>query len=111
MTMALPQVKNLHVSMTLPEEKNPCSFKQFLPVTPKGSKTKLLPYTNFYVEVLTQYWIKLLHVEVLTNVWIKLLHIEVLAIFPDKTSTLTKLIKNHPQPTPTPSTHPTPKST
>ena len=59
-----------------------------------GSRAKLLPYTNFYVEVLTQYRIKLLHVEVLTNVRIKLLHIEVLTIFPDKTSTLTKLIKN-----------------
>ena len=56
----------------------------------KGDRAKLLPYTNFYVEVLTQYWIKLLHVEVLTNVRIKLLHIEVLTIFPDKTSTLTK---------------------
>ena len=55
-----------------------------------GSRTKLLPYTNFYVEVLTQFWIKLLHVEVLTKVWIKLLHVEVLTIFPDKTSTLTK---------------------
>ena len=64
----------------------------------KGSRTKLLPYTNFYVEVLTQYQIKLLHVEVLTNVRIKLLHIEVLTIFPDKTSTLTKLIKNPPYP-------------
>ena len=61
-----------------------------------GSRAKLLPYTNFYVEVLTQYRIKLLHVEVLTNVRIKLLHIEVLTIFPDKTSTLTKLIKNSP---------------
>ena len=59
----------------------------------KGDRAKLLPYTNFYVEVLTQYWIKLLHVEVLTNVRIKLLHIEVLTIFPDKTSTLTKSIK------------------
>ena len=58
-----------------------------------GSRAKLLPYTNFYVEVLTQFWIKLLHVEVLTKVWIKLLHIEVLTIFPDKTSTLTKSIK------------------
>ena len=58
-----------------------------------GDRAKLLPYTNFYVEVLTQYWIKLLHVEVLTNVRIKLLHIEVLTIFPDKTSTLTKSIK------------------
>ena len=55
-----------------------------------SSRTKLLPYTNFYVEVLTQFWIKLLHVEVLTKVWIKLLHVEVLTIFPDKTSTLTK---------------------
>ena len=60
------------------------------PATPSGSRTKLLPYTNFYVEVLTQFWIKLLHVEVLTKVWIKLLHIEVLTIFLDKTSTLTK---------------------
>ena len=58
-----------------------------------GSRAKLLPYTNFYVEVLTQFWIKLLHVEVLTKVWIKLLHVEVLTIFPDKTSTLTKSIK------------------
>ena len=90
MTMALPQVKNLHVSMTLPEEKNPCSFKQFLPVTPKGSKTKLQPYTNFYVEVLTQFRIELLHLEILTNFWIKLLHVEVLTIFPNKTSSLTK---------------------
>ena len=63
-----------------------------------GFRAKLLPYTNFYVEVLTQYRIKLLHVEVLTNVRIKLLHIEVLTIFPDKTSTLTKLIKNSPSP-------------
>ena len=55
-----------------------------------GSRAKLLPYTNFYVEVLTQFWIKLLHVEVLIKVWIKLLHVEVLTIFPDKTSTLTK---------------------
>ena len=39
-----------------------------------GSRAKLLPYTNFYVEVLTQFWIKLLHVEVLTKVWIKRLH-------------------------------------
>ena len=61
----------------------------------KGDRAKLLPYTNFYVEVLTQYWIKLLHVEVLTNVRIKLLHIEVLTIFPDKTSTLTKSIKTN----------------
>ena len=61
-----------------------------------GSRTKLLPYTNFNIEVLTQYRIKLLHVEVLTNVRIKLLHIEVLTIFPDKTSILTKLIKNPP---------------
>ena len=45
-----------------------------------GSRTKLLPYTNFYVEVLNQFWIKLLHVEVLTKVWIKLLHVEVLTI-------------------------------
>ena len=59
-----------------------------------GCRTKLLLYTNFYVEVLTPYRIKLLHVEVLTNVRIKLLHMEVLTIFPDKTSTLTKLIKN-----------------
>ena len=66
----------------------------------RGSRAKLLPYTNFYVEVLTQYRIKLLHVEVLTNVRIKLLHIEVLTIFPDKTSTLTKLIKNSPSPPP-----------
>ena len=58
--------------------------------TYSGSRTKLLPYTNFYIEVLTQFWIKLLHVEVLTKVWIKLLHVEVLTIFPDKTSTLTK---------------------
>ena len=58
-----------------------------------GDRAKLLPYTNFYVEVLTQFWIKLLHVEVLTKVWIKLLHVEVLTIFPDKTSTLTKSIK------------------
>ena len=73
----------------------------------RGDRAKLLPYTNFYVEVLTQYWIKLLHVEVLTNVRIKLLHIEVLTIFPDKTSTLTKLIKNTPPPLP----DPTPSST
>ena len=71
-----------------------------------GDRAKLLPYTNFYVEVLTQYWIKLLHVEVLTNVRIKLLHIEVLTIVPDKTSTLTKSIKNPPPPSP-----PTLKST
>ena len=57
-----------------------------------GSRTKLLPYTNFYVEVLTQVWIKLLHVEVLFKAWIKLLHVEVLTIFPDNTSTLTKSI-------------------
>ena len=63
-----------------------------------GDRTKLLPYTNFYVEVLTQFRIKLLHVEVLTNFRIKLLHVEVLAIFPDKTSTLTKLIKKIPPP-------------
>ena len=63
-----------------------------------GDRAKLLPYTNFYVEVLTQFWIKLLHVEVLTNVRIKLLHIEVLTIFPDKTSTLTKSIKITPPP-------------
>ena len=56
----------------------------------EGSRAKLLPYTNFYVEVLTQFWIKLLHVEVLTKVCIKLLHVEVLTIFLDKTSTLTK---------------------
>ena len=55
-----------------------------------GSRTKLLPYTNFYVEVLTQFWIQLLHVEVLAKVWIKILHVEVLTIFPDKTSILTK---------------------
>ena len=66
--------------------------------TYEGSRAKLLPYTNFYVEVLTQYRIKLLQVEVLTNVRIKLLHIEVLTIFPDKTSTLTKLIKKSPPP-------------
>ena len=64
----------------------------------EGDRTKLLPYTNFYVEVLTQFRIKLLHVEVLTNFRIKLLHVEVLAIFPDKTSTLTKLIKKSPPP-------------
>ena len=64
-------------------------------VTTAGDRAKLLPYTNFYVEVLTQYWIKLLHVEVVTNVRIKLLHIEVLTIFPDKTSTLTKSIKTN----------------
>ena len=63
---------------------------------PDGDRTKLLTYTNFYVEVLTQFRIKLLHVEVLTNFRIKLLHVEVLAIFPDKTSTLTKLIKKSP---------------
>ena len=62
----------------------------------EGDRTKLLPYTNFYVEVLTEFRIKLLNVEVLTNFRIKLLHVEVLAIFPDKTSTLTKLIKNPP---------------
>ena len=28
-----------------------------------GSRTKVLPYTNFYVEVLTQFRIKLLHLE------------------------------------------------
>ena len=67
-------------------------------VTLSGDRTKLLPYTNFYVKVLTQFWIKLLHVEVLTNFRIKLLHVEVLAIFPDKTSTLTKLIKKIPPP-------------
>ena len=50
-----------------------------------GSRAKLLPYTNFYVEVLT-------------NFRIKLLHIEVLAIFRDKTSTLTKLIKKSSSP-------------
>ena len=32
----------------------------------------------------------------LTNFWIILLHLEVLAIFPDKTSTLTKSLKNTP---------------
>ena len=69
--------------------------QQLSTIALRGSRTKLLPYTNFYVEVLPQYRIKLLHVEVLTNVRIKLLHIEVLTIFPDKTSTLTKLIKNH----------------
>ena len=58
-----------------------------------GDRTKLLPYTIFYVEVLTQFQIKLLDVEVLTNFRIKLLHVEVLAKYPDKTSTLTKLIK------------------
>ena len=58
-------------------------------------KYKHLPYTNFYVEVLIQLRIKLLHVEVLTNFRIKLLRGAVLTIFPDKTSTLTKLIKNH----------------
>jgi len=63
---------------------------------PDGDRTKLLTYTNFYVEVLTQFRIKLLHVEVLTNFRIKLLQVEVLAIFPDKTSTLTKLIKKSP---------------
>ena len=52
-----------------------------------GDRTKLLPYTNFYVEVLTQFRIKLLH-------------IEVLAIFRDKTSTLTKLIKKSSSPPP-----------
>ena len=56
----------------------------------RGSRAKLLPYTNFYVEVLTKFLIKLLHVEVLTKVWIKLLYIEVLTIFLDKTSTLPK---------------------
>merc|ERR1712240_185293 len=65
-----------------------------------GDRAKLLPYTNFYVEVLTQFWIKLLHVEVLTKVWIKLLHVEVLTIFPDNTSTLTKSIKKSPPPPP-----------
>ena len=39
--------------------------------TVAGDRAKLLPYINFYVEVLTQYWIKLLHVEDLTNVRIK----------------------------------------
>ena len=67
-------------------------------MTYKGDRTKLLPYTNFYVEVLTQFRIKLLHVEVLTNFRIKLLHVEVLAIFPDKTSTITKLIKKRKPP-------------
>ena len=38
-----------------------------------GSRTKLLPSTNFYVEILTQFRIKLLHVVVLTNFRIKLL--------------------------------------
>ena len=57
-----------------------------------GDRTKLLPYTNFYVEVLTQFGIILLHVEVLTKFWIKLLHVEVLTIFPDIISTVTKLI-------------------
>ena len=61
-----------------------------------GDRTKLLPYTNFYVELLTQFRIKLLHVEVLTNFRIKLLHVQVLVIYPDKTSTLTKLIKESP---------------
>ena len=56
----------------------------------RGSRAKLLSYTNFYIEVLTLFRIKLLHVEVLTNFRIKLLHIEVLTIFLDKTSTLTK---------------------
>ena len=72
-----------------------------------GDRTKLLPYTNFYIEVFTQFRIKLLHVKILTNFWIKLLHIEVLKIFLDKTSTLTKFIKNHP----TPPAPPTLKST
>ena len=63
-----------------------------------GDRTKLLPYTNFYIEVLTQFRIKLLHVEVLVDFQIKLLHVEVLTIFPDKTSTLTKLIKDTPPP-------------
>ena len=72
-------------------------FIDTLNIGVQGDRAKLLPYTNFYVEVLSQYWIKLLHVEVLTNVRIKLLHIEVLTIFPDKTSTLTKSIKITPQ--------------
>ena len=55
-----------------------------------GCRTKLLPYTNFYIEVLTQFRIKLLRVEVLTKVWIKLLCVELLTIFPEKASTLTK---------------------
>ena len=53
-------------------------------VVSSGSRTKLLPYTNFYIEVLTLFWTKLLHVEVLTNFRIKLLYIEVLTTFPDK---------------------------
>ena len=60
----------------------------------QGDRTKLLPYTNFYV-VLAKFRIKLLHVQVLTNFLIKLLHVEVLAIFPDKTSTSTKLLPNN----------------
>ena len=56
----------------------------------QDDRTKLLPYTNFYIEVLTLFRIKHLHVEVLTNFRIKLLYVEVLTIFPDKTSTLTK---------------------
>ena len=64
----------------------------------RGDRTKLLPYTNFYIEVLTLFWIKLLHVEVLTNFRIKPLYVEVLTIFPDKTSTLTKSIKITPPP-------------
>ena len=63
-----------------------------------GDRTKILPYTNFYIEVLTLFWIKLLHVEVLTNFRIKPLYVEVLTIFPDKTSTLTKSIKKTPPP-------------
>ena len=65
-----------------------------------GDRTKLLPYTNFYIEVLTQFRIRLLHVEVLTNFRIKLLHVEVLTIFPYKTSTLINLIINHSPPHP-----------
>ena len=59
------------------EEKVATSEKYILETydTYMGSRTKLLPYTNFYVEVLTQFRIKLLHVEVLTKVWIKLLHL------------------------------------
>ena len=76
-----------------------CEAEIYLVMILEGDRTKLLPYTNFYVEVLTQFRIKLLHVEVLTNFRIKLLHVEVLAIFPDKTSTLTKLIKKSPPPT------------
>ena len=87
--------------------------------TTGGDRTKLLPYTNFYIEVLTQFRIKLLHVEVLINFQIKLLHVEVLinfqmkllhvevlTIFPDKTSTHTKFIKNHHYPPPSPLKNP-----